>query len=126
MPKLGDYDNPDLEGIIITKVYVQSLFDYLTERHGEDAPDIIEKFNNVERNHVIVKTDLNGEEIDGFFMIPSLSGWHNSNLRKFIALNNLDSDVDTSVQADLDKWVGREVKGVLQKTSDGTFLRLAK
>jgi hypothetical protein len=105
---------------------VSSLFDYLSAKHGEDAPDIIEKFSNTGRAHVIVEAEISGEQVDGFFMIPSLTGWHNSNLKGFIQVNGLDSDIDTDVQEELDRWVGNSAQGVLDKTPNGTFLRLAK
>lgn len=129
MTKLGSYDNPDLVGVI-DRVYVITLGDHLLNKHGVDAaPAIMEKFNNLERKHVIVEATIADTVVDDVFMIPGLTGWSKSNLKSFIQLNKLDSEVDTDVQKDLDKWVGQPVQGILQTAKDptkGTFLRLAK
>jgi len=124
-------DAEDLRATI-TRVYVDTLYDYLNAKHGEQAQAIIEKFSNTGRDHVIVSAETpSGEVVEGFFMIPTLAGWSNSNLRRFITYNKLPSEVDTEVQEDLDTWVGREVGVVLQSVtmSDGSkakFPRLAK
>ena len=125
MPKLGSYDDPDLNGIV-TKVEVMPLQEYLIRRHGEKAPEIIDKFSNVERDNIIFTAEFEGAEIEGFFMIPGISGWHNSNLKSFLQLNGMTADVDTDDPDTLKVWLGAKVKGVLDKTSSGTFLRLAK
>ena len=127
MPKLGQgFDKPDYLGVV-TRVYVQALKDYLEEKHGEEADDIIDKFNNVTRDNIIVVAAVAeiGEEVEGFYAIPKASGWENSNVKKFMALNGLPA-VDPYDQEDLEQWVGREVKVVWESTSKGKFLRLAK
>jgi len=102
------------------------LGQHLSDKHGEKAGAIMEKFSNLDRDHVVVRARIAETDIDGFFMIPGLTGWHKSNLKSFIQINELNSDIDTDVQADLDTWIGCKVIGVLEKTQNGTFLRLAK
>jgi len=126
-PKLGEgYDKADYTGVI-TRVYVQDLHGYLSEKHGDKADEIIDKFQNVTRDNIIVVAHVAeiNEDIEGFYTIPKASGWNQSNIKAFMALNGLAS-VDPEDQADLDTWLGREVKVVWESTSKGKFLRLDK
>lgn len=125
MVKTDSYDSPDLIGVI-DRVYVQPLGEYLMDRHGaERYAEIADKFNGLERDNVIVKATIAGSTVEGFFVIPQLTGWNQSNLKGFMQVNSLPA-VDTEVQKDLDKWVGMPAQGVLVKSGEGTFLRLAK
>lgn len=126
-PKLGEgFDKADYVGLI-SKVYVKPLQDYLRDKHGENADEIIDKFNNVTRDNIVVEATVEelGEVVDGFFSIPKASGWSNSNIRSFMALNELPA-VDPYDQDDLDTWLGYEIKVVWESTAQGKFLRLAK
>ena len=127
MPKLGaGFDKADYVGVI-SKVWVQPLDQYLRDKHGEDADDIIDKFNNVTRDNIIVVAGVEElkEDVEGFFSIPKASGWQNSNIRSFMAVNELPA-VDPYDSDDLASWLGLGVKVVWESTSKGKFLRLAK
>ena len=89
----------------ITKVQEMTLKAHLIAR--ELSAKAIAKFNNLDREHLIITGDMKGSKIEGFYLIPQFQGFMKSNIRQFIERNELPSNTDD--------WIGKEADVILDK-----------
>ena len=112
---------------VVTKVEKMTLGSYLISKHGEKADKIMAKFSNLDRDHLVVTTEVqlldedSPRVIDAFFMIPKAMGFPKSNLSRFIKAQRLSLEVDTNEMGSFSAWVGEPVE---YEVDQGGFLRL--
>ena len=117
---LKGYEQTTLEGTI-TAVYVMPLREWLTKVKPKPISNAIvdEKFNNPDRDNVVVVGECGGSAIDGFFAVSKLQGYAKSNLKRFIERNQLPL---VELPKEAKKWLGKKCEVRVDKNG---FLRWA-
>ena len=116
---LKAYGSTTLEGVI-TAVYVMPLREWLKSKKKPLTDAVIdEKFNNPDRDNVIVVGECNGSAIDGFFAVSKFQGYQKSNLKRFIERNQLPL---VELPKEAKKWLGHKAE---VKVDGNGFLRWA-
>lgn len=98
------YDKKEFKGKI-TSVAEMTLVEYLRSKRNPVPEESLTKFSNLDRDHIVVIAEVNGSAVDSFFMIPAVTGYAKSNLRKFIERN----DLPLVNSKNLKSWLGKEV-----------------
>jgi len=111
---LSEFAQTEYEGTI-TEATVKPLREYLKTKRSPLPDKVIDaKFNNPDRENIIVVAECEDVAVSGFFMIPKRQGWNKSNLKRFVDRNSLSLDTE--------KWPGKKIKLNVDK---GGFLRFA-
>ena len=104
--KLSELKEPNFDGVVESAEIMPLQTHLLKKGLSEES---IEKFNNLDRDHLVIWIKIGEASVDAFFMLPTAQGGPKSNLAKLVKMNPSWPDVDLTPKG-VGDLVGQRVK----------------